>query len=385
MTRVDVEADVIAWARDRSGLPAADLERRFPRLPSWISGSIAPTINQLEEFAEATHTPVGFFFLTEPPAEDVPLPDFRTRRDAGVTQPSPDLLDTIYMVQQRQEWYRNHAISLGQDPVGIVGSVTTRTPAATAAQLIRDALRPGGGESFSPKDPADAFRLISEAAEEVGVLVMANGIVGSNTHRRLDPNEFRGFALADAYAPIVFVNAADTKPAQNFTLIHELAHIWLGETALSGIDPHSTGDENTSEKWCNAVAAEVLAPLNVVRSIFQRDSDIQGETQRLASLFKVSTLVILSRLHEAGLLDWATYRSAYAQEEARLQALLANRRESPGGNFYNTHVVRTSRSFARAVLTSAAEGRTLQREAMQLLGLKTRETFEKLAKHLGVS
>ncbi|MFI0800516.1 Zn-dependent peptidase ImmA, M78 family [Amycolatopsis lurida] len=385
MTRVDVEADVIAWARDRSGLPVADLERRFPRLPSWVAGSTAPTLNQLEEFAEATHTPVGFFFLSEPPVEDVPLPDFRTRRSSGVTHPSPDLLDTIYLVQQRQEWYRNHVISLGQDPVSVVGSATIRTRVIDAAQQIREALRPASGEPYNPRDVGDAFRLISESAEEIGVLVMANGVVGSNTHRRLNPDEFRGFALADRYAPVVFVNGADTKSAQNFTLIHELAHIWLGETALSGIDPRSSADENASEKWCNAVAAEVLAPLRVVRDLFQRQAELQGEAQRLANIFKVSTLVILSRLHEAGLVDWTTYRAAYAQEEARLRALLAKPRESSGGNFYNTHVVRTSRNFARAVLISAAEGSTLQREAMQLLGLKTRETFDKLANHLGVS
>jgi transcriptional regulator with XRE-family HTH domain len=100
--RVEVAAPLLAWARKRAGISHEDLSRRFPKLQEWESGEGAPTLKQLEDFASTTHTPVGYFFLPEPPDVDMPLPDFRTRRDEAVRQPSPNLLDTIFQTEQRQ-------------------------------------------------------------------------------------------------------------------------------------------------------------------------------------------------------------------------------------------------------------------------------------------
>src|SRR5262249_54284267 len=144
------------------------------------------------------------------------------------------------------------------DRVEFVGSLTTETPITEAAATMREAL------NFGVEDRGatwtDALRSLIDRAENAGVLVMVNAIVGSNTHRRLDPDEFRGFALVDPFAPVVFVNGADTKSAQIFTLAHELAHMWLGETALSNATLLSTPD-TAIEGWCNRVAAEFLVPL----------------------------------------------------------------------------------------------------------------------------
>src|SRR5581483_3091359 len=232
--RVEVKPALLAWARERSRVEPDELERKFPKLREWESGDRAPTLKQLESFANATKTPVGYLLLQEPPEEPLPIPDYRTMRAEGVERPSPDLLDTIFQCQQRQEWYRDYVRASTDEPLPFVGSLTMNAAADEAAHAMREALSFGVAE----RGPtwSGALRLLIDEAEDAGVLVMVNGIVGSNTHRKLDPDEFRGFALVDQLAPVVFVNGADTKAAQIFTLAHELAHIWLGVSALSDAD-----------------------------------------------------------------------------------------------------------------------------------------------------
>jgi Zn-dependent peptidase ImmA (M78 family)/transcriptional regulator with XRE-family HTH domain len=379
-TRVEVNPELLAWARQRSGLAFDDVEHRFPMLAAWERGERQPTLKQLESFAQAMHTPVGFLFLSEPPAEKVPIPDYRTIGDAGVRLPSANLLDTIYQCQQRQDWYREFAILNHEPSVGYVGSLSVATPVATAGDSIRRTL--GFDAENRGSSRTEALRTLIERAETLGFLVMINGVVGSNTHRKLDPREFRGFALADPAAPLVFVNGADSKAAQIFTLLHELAHLWLGGTALDDVDLAARGWQDT-ERWCNQVAAEVLMPLAEIPGALIRGETLANTTERLSRKFKVSTLVVLRRLYDAGTLSWEEYRSAYDAEFRRLTGLLGER-ASGGGNFYNTQPTRFGRRFTRAVITSTLEGHTLYRDALQLLSFKKVSTLNELASRLGI-
>ena len=377
--RAPVSPQVLAWARERSGLGVDELASRFPKLTEWERGELTPTLKQLEDFARATHTPVGFLFLSEPPEERVPIPDYRTMGDVGVRRPSPDLLDTIFACQQRQEWHRDFAQVTREDPVAFVGSLTTSVPVVEAAEQIRATLRfePGErGHTWS-----DALRTLVDHAEELGVLVMVSGVVGANTHRKLDPGEFRGFSLVDRLAPLVFVNGADTKAAQIFTLTHELVHLFLGETALDDADLRAA-PSNPVERWCNQIAAEVLVPLGSLRDALSADVPVLDELESLARRFNVSTLVVLRRVHDAGRLSWDEYQTAYQEERARVMAILGER-SGTGGNFFNTQPARVSKRFARAVIVSTLEGQTLHRDAFQMLGLKKLSTFEELASRLG--
>ncbi len=371
---------LLVWARERSGLSVDDLNHKFPKLTEWESGERAPTLKQVEDFARATHTPIGFLFLPEPPEEQVPIPDYRTIGDLGVRRPSPDLLDTIFACQQRQEWYRDFAQVTREDPVDFVGSLTTSVPVVEAAEQITATLQFDPGERGHTW--SDALRTLVDHADELGVLVMVSGVVGANTHRKLDPDEFRGFSLVDRLAPLLFVNGADTKAAQIFTLAHELVHLFLGDTALDDADLAAAPTTNPVERWCNQVAAEVLVPLASLRDALPPDAPVTDELESLAGRFKVSTLVILRRVHDAGRLSWDEYQTAYRGELARVLEILGER-SGTGGNFFNTQPARVSKRFARAVIVSTLEGQTLHRDAFQMLGLKKLSTFEELVSRLG--
>jgi Zn-dependent peptidase ImmA (M78 family)/transcriptional regulator with XRE-family HTH domain len=377
--RVQVRPELLRWARERAGLSLEVLARRIPQLPTWEQGEAHPTLKQVEKFAKATYAPVGYLFLAEPPVESLPIPDFRTLASVRVNRPSPDLLDTLYICQQRQEWYRDFARSEGEARLPFVGSSTLDGDVRETAGRMRSTLGFSIEERRRAATWTDALRRFIEQADHLGVLVMVSGVVGNNNRRKLDPREFRGFALSDDLAPLVFINGSDTKAAQMFTLAHELAHIWLGQSALSDIDPASVPSHRV-EVWCNQVAAEFLVPIEELRAEYRPRDGVQAECDRLARFFKVSTLVILRRLRDAGVMSDDDMWQAYNEEVARLQAIPRAR----GGDFYLTQAARVSKRFARALVASTLEGQTLHRDAFRLLGFSKLETFRELGHSVGV-
>ncbi len=381
MNTVAASIPVLKWAAERARLSDAQLETRFGKWPQWLSGEVQPTLRQLENFARLTHTAFGYFFLPQPPDLNLPVPDFRTVRDTALAEPSPELLDIIYICQQRQDWYRDHARMQGLEVLPFVGSASLDVPPLEAAQRLRELLALSAETRRRLRTWTEALRQLITKAEDAGVMVMISSVVGSNSHRKLEVSEFRGFALADELAPVIFVNGADSKAAQMFTLAHELAHILVGAT---GVSNPSTGQisEQTTERWCNEVAAELLMPLENLQGAFDARAPIPEEIQRLARDFKVSTLVALRRLFDAGFIGQDALWHHYRNEQERLAELDA--RSGSGGDFYNSLNIRTSKRFARAIVSSTLEGFTSFPDAFRLLGFRKTETFYKAARELEV-
>lgn len=379
MMHVGVRPELLRWARERSGKDAEVLAGRFPKLTEWERGTEQPTLRQVEAFAKATYTPVGYLFLSEPPVERVPIPDFRTIANARFALPSPNLLDTIYVCQQRQEWYRDFARSVGEEPRAFVGSARVTSGVEATAERIRHALRFDVEQRRRMPTWTDALRQFITQADAMGILVMCSGVVLNNNRRRLDPEEFRGFAMADDLAPLVFINGADTKAAQMFTLAHELVHIWLGQSAVSDAQAAWAPDHEV-ERWCNRVAAELLVPLSILRAEYDGSAGLQVEADRLARHFKVSTLVMLRRIFDVGGLTLERFREAYQDEIERLRAIPTG----SGGDFYLTQAARVGKRFARALVVSTLEGQTLHRDAFRMLGFSKLDTFHELGRNLGV-
>ena len=387
--RVAIQPNILTWARERTGLSLDALAKKFPKIAEWEAGELQPTLKQLERFAGAVHVPIGYLFLPEPPRESLPIPDFRTVSDlsagqAGrsITRLNVNLLDTIYLCQERQAWYRDYARLHRFTPIDFIGKAKLSDAPAEAAKAISMRMNLAMDERDRLPNWAEALRQLVAKTEGLGILVMASSIVGGNTHRKLEVSEFRGFALVDSLAPLIFINAADSKAAQMFTLAHELAHLWLDESGVSDAEAIKASEQEI-ERWCNAVAAELLMPMQATRAVYQRNTPLTDEIQRLAKRFKVSTLVVLRRLFDAGFLDEETLWQNYRQESERI-ANLDRGESSSGGNFYRTLKVRNGKRFARAVIASTLEGQALFQDAFRMLSVKNSDTFYRAAQELGV-
>jgi len=375
MSRVPVSEDILRWAMDRSERPPDVLVRKFPKIREWLSGERHPTLRQLERFAKATFTPLGYLFLKEPPIEKLPIQHFRTLGDETVSRPSPDLLDTIHSMQRRQLWMREYLIDEGQDRLSFIGSAQKDEGSESLALKIRQTLGLDDDWAGRQSNWSEAFRFLCEKSQAASIIVVVNGVVGNNTHRRLNPGEFRGFVLVDDYAPLVFINGADSKAAQMFTLAHELAHLFYGSSAAFDLREMRPADD-PSERACNIAAAEFLVPERNLREIWHQHSDSPEPFDDLARNFKVSVLVAARRALDLHLItkeDFFDFYDDYLMDERRKAV-----GKKSGGNFYNNQNFRVGKPFASAVIHAVKEGKLLYSEAYRLTDLYGK-SFDKYA------
>ncbi|MCE2467719.1 MAG: ImmA/IrrE family metallo-endopeptidase [Caldilineaceae bacterium] len=380
MTRVPVPPEMLRWACERAGYDMEHVAARIPQFPAWIRRERQPTLKQLEKLAKLTHTPLGYLFLPEPPNERLPIPDYRTVTGTARGRPSPDLLDTLYTMQRRQAWLRESLVENDAEPLAFVASARPSDDPDAVGREMRRVLGLDGGWAAGIRTWQDAVSELRRMIEQLGVMAVLNGVVGNNTHRPLNVEEFRGFALTDPYAPLIFVNGADAKSAQMFTLAHELAHIWLGREGLSGFETLFPGGTDV-EDWCNQAAAEFLAPAREVRVHWREVMRKAGRFEDLARTFKVSPVVAARRALDLNLVDQNAFFDFY---EHYVNHEHKGDKTPDGGNFYNNQNTRVGKLFALQVLRAAMEGRIGFKEAYDLTGLRG-GTFQEYAKRLGVN
>jgi len=372
MNRVTVHPNLLTWARKRAGLSVDKALEFFPKFTEWLSGQSAPTMRQLEEFASKTHTPLGYLFLTEPPEDKLPIPDFRTLTNNTPRQPSPNLLETVQTLQLRQAWIRNYLMEEGEKPLPFVGSITIRDNPADAAAKMRDYMKLSENWAANEKNSEDAFRLLRRKIEDSGVFLSINGIVGNNTTRALSTDEFRGFTLSDNYAPFIFINNNDAKAAQMFTLAHELTHVWLGEGGVSNPGPESAVARAThgTERFCNETAAEFLVPQTAFLAAWERAKNASDPIGDAAHVFKVSGIVAARRALELRLIGRDQFSSYYNLCMNNWKAMQSKRGiRGGGGNFWATNNGRLGERFGSTVVRAVKSGRLRFSEACELTGL----------------
>ena len=379
---ITLQPGVLRWARERAGLDrgalAAKLRLETQDIADWEhSGRI--TFTEVDGLAKHTYTPLGYLYLSAPPDDSLPIADFRTRSGLSPQRPSPNLLETVYQMQLRQAWMREEMISQEEPPLEFVGAFSLDSPPSAVATAIGNALRLSRGWAAVEGSWTNALRILRERIESAGVLAVFNGVVGNNTHRKLDIEEFQGFALVDEYAPLVFVNNSDYKTAQIFTLAPELSHIFVGESGLSKLENLSPADHKT-EGVCNRIAAEFLVPTAELQEEWKTAKRWGDPYQYIAKAFKVSTVVAARRALDSELITREAFFEYYYKNRARNWG--GTQPTSGGGNFWHNQLWRVGARFGTAVSRAVMEGRVSYTDAYRLTGLKG-NNFSKIPEKMG--
>jgi len=374
MTEALVTGSVVSWALERAEVSveeAADHLKVTPeKVGEWQEERAYPTLRQAEKLARKCHVPFGYLFLSRPPEDPLPLPDLRTIANRPITNPSSSLVDVVQDVLRKQDWYREYLEDEGAAPLDFVGRFSADDKAVTIAADIRntigldDDLRRGAGnwENF--------LDLLARRAEGAGVLVFRSSYVASNTWRPLAVAEFQGFAFVDPLAPVVFINASDWKSAQIFTLAHELAHVWIGESGISNLDyrKRSSDQRVGVDRLSDQIAAETLVPSHDFTSSWDEGRSTGRNLEALANTFKVSQFVILRRAYENRLVDDAQFRAHYDELRARDRPPAPPKKRQ--GDFYRGLPIRNSRLFTATILSATRTGRVSYRTAARLLNVQ---------------
>jgi len=373
-----INPDILIWARRRSQLSQSVLAKKLSTsaetLNKWEMGQKAPTIRQAQAIAAKTHIPLGYLYLNEPPIERLDLPDLRTVNGIQPNSPSSELLELAALMRERVSWYAEYLRDQGLTSNNCVGRRSSTEDVNQIVNDIRRTLAISEGDYSADQDKY--LRLLIKKIEQAGILVMKQATI--RNHRHLSVSEFRGFAISDPLAPLIFINFADVSCARLFTLIHELAHIWLGQSGIS--DAHPDTDKAIEIK-CNAIAAQFLVPEDQFLSSWQNERSWMENILQLRRQFRTSRWVIVRRAESLGKITLPQYREYTAELRAEYVEREKNRKD--GGNFYITKKSQISQPFSKAIVSEALSGKLLLREAGQLLDMRPPHVM-KYAQKLGI-
>jgi len=378
---VDVSPTILNWVMEK--IPFDDLEDKIKdQLRKWHAGEKTPTFGQIENVSKATHIPLGYFFLKIPPKEDYTVLGYRTIKSKQQTTTSRNLIDTINNMEAIQDWMRDYILSSGNDRLSFVGSMQSVKDVTKIAAAIRADLGLAVEWQFD-KSIRDHFKFLRNIVSEAGVLVMQNGIVGQNTRRPLDIEEFRAFTLIDEYAPLIFINGNDTQNGKVFSLLHETAHIWIGIDCL--YNDIGLADKNIApaEILCNAVAAELLVPdvafVEKWNAAIKKSATKRNVIHRLSEDFACSAVVIARKALNHKFITAENY--SFVEEDTKRAYLSFQKKEGAGGDFYRTNAIRMDHKFIMALNNSIQEGKTLSTDAYAL-SFTSRKSFPKLVEQI---
>lgn len=371
---VDINNNLLIWAIERAGINIDEVSKTIPYFSSWLLGKKKPTVKQLEKFAQKVHLPFGYLFLDNPPEEKLPIPFFRTI-NSQEHKINLNIYDSVLILQQRQNWLTDYLKENNYPKLNFVGKFSRNPDINEVVNDIRTTLKINEewAREFSTWEKAKDH--LTQLIEDAGIITTFSSIVGNNTRRKIKVDDCRGFVLVDEYAPFMFINSADSKSAQMFTIAHELAHIWIGKSA--GFDFRQLQPANNdTEVLCDRIAAEFLVPAKSIEESWKTVKDIS----QLAKHFKVSQIVIARRLLDLGKINKSEFIIFY-ENYISTDFAHSESRES-GGDFYKTQRKRLSVRFISFVNQAVKEHKLLIRDAYNLTNLKGETYHTFMREHL---
>ncbi len=361
MSTLNFKIDMLEWAANNIGLRLDEVVSRISEAErtqkKLLEGKFS--IKQAEDFAEITKVPFGTLFLQQPPQKIYrpSIPDLRQKPDP---LPLSDLFyEVLEDIQNKQAWYIEYLKDNGAEELEFVGKFSNmmNANADTIANDIRKTL--GLPLNLRAKTNRENYlKLLIQKCEDAGILVFKNSIVKNSTKKQLDSNEFRGFVLIDKLAPAIFLNGQDMPSGIIFTLAHELAHIWLGE---SGVDDLDIYGNNPNEVFCNKIAASVLISYKEFTDAWKK---FDKQLIEIANHFYVSKLMVARLALTYGCIDEKDYRVIHTQEIDYYQ----NQPKKDGNpSFMNLVPGRNSYLLTKTIVNQAISGNVLLRDASRLL------------------
>lgn len=354
-------------------------------LYQWQSGEKTPTFNQVEDMSKKTNIPFGYFFLDKPPTEECPIVEYRTVDSAMIAEPSRNLMDTVDLMTDIQEWMVEYAVENGQEELKYVGSAAGATDVISVAGDIRKKLNIQVDWYSDRQNAKESLRFLKRKIENLHVLIMMSGIVGNNTRRKLSVDEFRAFTLVNKYAPLIFINSCDSDNGKLFSILHELAHVWVGENSFYNAPIHADLENRQVEKFCNAVAAEILIPTQIFLQKWDSNQDkILDKLEKIAKTFRCSRFVVVRKALDCGKITQKAYEQIVVELTDRFREWQEGQKENKrtGGDYYRNLASKIDRNFVAALARSVSEGKIQYTEAYRLTNTN-RKTFERLLKEIG--
>jgi Zn-dependent peptidase ImmA (M78 family) len=394
MNTAHINGKIIAWARKRANVSIESLASGNvspEKVTAWERGDELPSENQAETLAAKLGIAYAMLFMADPPMEDgIDIPDLRTVSGKSLVRPSLDFLEVLEDAANRQEWYRSERLEESSKPLEFVGRFTIEDDPKTVAAHMRVALSLSTALRNDCKDYEEFLKKFVANAEKIGILIMRSAVVRHITARPLKVEEFRGFALVDPVAPVVFMNDADAKAAQVFTLAHELAHVWIGEGGVSDRQPdEKKSSRNAIELFCDQVAAELLVPTEEFEQYWSAGRNVEQNARVSAQHFRVSSLVVLRRAKDLKKISSAEFFSTVDEHYERFKRKDREKREKQkksekkGGNFWASFELRNGARFNASVIESLKAQKTSYTEAAGLFGISLGATVGYL-KRIGI-
>jgi Zn-dependent peptidase ImmA (M78 family) len=385
---IPINPTVLQWARLEAGLSLHEAATRAKvkpprkkkdepaltaedRLAAWEDGKDTPSLSQLKKIASAYRRPLLTFFLAKPPQKVVAMADFRTVGNRLFPTDSPEFSALRRRIILLHQELRALAEDAGNPKLPFIGSLSENTPVQQFVGTLRAALRVSVEEQRRIRNEDAMFGYLRDLAHNMGIYVLLEGNVG-NHHSNIPAEEFRGIALADDLVPLVVVNPNDAKAAMVFTLMHELAHLWLGSSGVSNFNAlGNNGGDGSHEKLCNSVAAEFLVPEVELRAKWKTPEGVLSHSvDAAAKYFKVSGAVIGRRLLDMNIIDDQEYGSILAFYKARWAKYKENQSQQEGApGPAQMAKYRLGGKTIQTFIVAAREGRIGLQDAARLMNL----------------